>query len=106
MSSWYIACQNVTIAQFVDALNKTLAFASTRGRVVNETSLEGTWDISFTYRYVAAAPARGAEVADPASVPVPIDEAIEQQLGLTLKEAKRPLPVLVIDHILEDPTEN
>jgi uncharacterized protein (TIGR03435 family) len=101
-----ITCKNATIAQFVDALNKTLAIASTRRRVVDETHLDGTWDMSFTYRYVAAAPAEGTGAAEPASVSVPIDEAIEQQLGLKLKEAKRPLPVLVIDRILEDPTEN
>jgi uncharacterized protein (TIGR03435 family) len=31
--------------------------------------------------------------------------AIQEQLGLKLKEAKRPAPVLVIDHI-DMPTEN
>jgi uncharacterized protein (TIGR03435 family) len=33
-------------------------------------------------------------------------EALEQQLGLKLKEAKRRMPVFVIDHIDENPTEN
>jgi uncharacterized protein (TIGR03435 family) len=28
------------------------------------------------------------------------------QLGLKLREAKRPMPVFVIDHIEEMPTEN
>jgi uncharacterized protein (TIGR03435 family) len=33
-------------------------------------------------------------------------DAVEKQLGLKLELHKRPLPVLVIDHIEEMPTEN
>jgi uncharacterized protein (TIGR03435 family) len=37
---------------------------------------------------------------------VTVWDAIEQQLGLKLKSAKRPVPVFVIDHIEETPTDN
>jgi len=33
-------------------------------------------------------------------------EALEQQRGLKLREARRPMPVFVIDHIEENPAEN
>jgi uncharacterized protein (TIGR03435 family) len=35
-----------------------------------------------------------------------LSEAIEKQLGLKLEMQKRPLPVLVIDHIEQKPTDN
>jgi uncharacterized protein (TIGR03435 family) len=37
---------------------------------------------------------------------IPIDEAIGKQLGLKLEKRKRMLPVIVIDHMEEKPTEN
>ena len=33
-------------------------------------------------------------------------EAIERQLGLKLEMQKRPMPVTVIDHLEEKPTDN
>ncbi len=33
-------------------------------------------------------------------------DAVNKQLGLKLEKEKRPVPVLVIDHIEEKPTEN
>jgi uncharacterized protein (TIGR03435 family) len=33
-------------------------------------------------------------------------EALEKQLGLKLREATRSMPVFVIDHIEEKPTDN
>ena len=51
-------------------------------------------------------------VRDPdtsASVPngaVSVFDAVNHQLGLKLEKQKRPLPVLVIDHIEQKPTEN
>ncbi|MEO8097764.1 MAG: TIGR03435 family protein [Acidobacteriota bacterium] len=33
-------------------------------------------------------------------------DAVNQQLGLKLELRKRPMPVLVVDHIDEKPTEN
>jgi len=35
-----------------------------------------------------------------------IFEAVDKQLGLKLEAQKRPLPVLVIDHVEEKPTDN
>jgi uncharacterized protein (TIGR03435 family) len=37
---------------------------------------------------------------------VTLFEAVEKQLGLKLEAQKRPVPVLVIDHVEQKPTEN
>jgi uncharacterized protein (TIGR03435 family) len=101
-----ITCQNATIGQFVEALNKTITIASTRRRVVDETGITGTWDLTLSIRMAAPVAITPGDATDPAAVSVPIDQAIEQQLGLKLKEARRQLPVFVIDRIEENPTEN
>jgi uncharacterized protein (TIGR03435 family) len=47
----------------------------------------------------------GNAAADPIGG-VSIFEAVDKQLGLKLVEQKRPVSVLVIDHIDEKPSEN
>ena len=42
----------------------------------------------------------------PGVIPLSLQDAISKQLGLKLVKQKRPIPVLVIDHIDEKPTEN
>jgi uncharacterized protein (TIGR03435 family) len=100
-----ITCHNVTMAQFVDELNRSFVIATTGRRVVDETGIQGTWDVTLSYR------TRPRAEPTPGVAPEPIDEispfeALRKQLGLELKEAKRPMPVFVIDHIEENPIEN
>ena len=49
--------------------------------------------------------AAGASAADPSGV-VSLFDAFKNELGLKLEKEKRPMPVLVIDHIEEQPTAN
>jgi len=71
-----------------------------------DSNLEG--DFSFTFSVAAGGPRRfdadGAAV-DPAGS-VSLGEALEQQLGLKLERARRAMPVFIIDHVEENPTEN
>lgn len=114
-----IYCQNVTMAQFAEDLN-SLAPGYFQFPVLDDTGLSGTWDftLAFSSRRVSlfgstpapapAAPASG-EAAASASEPtgeLPIYDAIRKQLGLRLDKVKRPEPVLVIDHIDQQPTPN
>lgn len=114
-----IYCQNVTMAQFAQAL-ATLAPGYFNFPVADETGLAGSFDftLSFSSRRVSLfggaptpAPSAGGG-GDASSSPsdptgeLPIYDAIRKQLGLRLDKDKRPESVLVIDHIDQQPTAN
>jgi uncharacterized protein (TIGR03435 family) len=108
--------QNMTMAQFVETL-RTIANNYVHSPVIDATGLEGGYDFTLTYSPIspdqlATVAARAPRPVDPnggAADPiggVSLFDAVEKQLGLKLVEQKRPVPVLVIDHIEEKPTEN
>jgi uncharacterized protein (TIGR03435 family) len=118
-------CQNVTMVQFAERLHnltRELSFP-----VLDATGLEGGWDLSITFSNMPmmmgmAMPVRigGGDGPGPGgggaggavgAAPDPtggytIFAAIEKQLGLKLEAQKRNVPVYVIDHIEQHPTEN
>lgn len=100
-----VTCQNVAMAQFVEELNHAMPIATAGRRIVDETDLQGTWDVTLTYRYSPVAVGLPGVASEPTG-DVSVPEALERQLGLKLVEARRPMPVFVIDHIEENPTEN
>jgi uncharacterized protein (TIGR03435 family) len=69
--------------------------------VTNKTGLADKYDFVLKYkgRWDSDRPANDP---DPT---LPMDQALQQELGLKLEPAKGPLQVLVIDHI-EKPSEN
>ena len=88
------------------------------GRLWMPRRIEGGWDFSLTYSRNAgmifgggrggdAGSAEGSMPAatEPSGV-LNIFEAMEKQLGLKLEMHKRPMPVIVIDHLEQKPTEN
>jgi uncharacterized protein (TIGR03435 family) len=112
-----LTCQNVTMAQFADRLQNTAQ--ELNWPVLDATGIEGRWDLTLTYSMnlpvMTAAGGRGGDAAQPgADMPAASDptggltvfQAVEKQLGLKLEMQKRPMPVIVIDHIEEKPTEN
>jgi len=116
-------CQNITMAQFADQL-QTIGAAYVAYPVADATGLEGAWDFTLSFSPInpqqlstlmagarGAVPAGGARPADttasdPIGGGVSLLDAVEKQLGLKLEVRKRTLPVFVIDHIEEKPTEN
>ena len=73
--------------------------------------LDGFWDFSFNFSAVSLLPGNrfdpnGASGSSDPTGAVTLQEALEKQLGLKLDREKRPLPVLVIDHVEEEPTGN
>jgi uncharacterized protein (TIGR03435 family) len=107
MLSRLVTFQNMTTAQFAEVL-PLIGSGSYSGPVLDSTGLNGSWD--FTLSFSSAGLVRRAESAaagdpDP-NRPVSFFDAIEAQLGLKLEKHKRPLPVLVIDHLQEKPTDN
>jgi len=71
------------------------------GVVTDETGLAGNYDFVLKYRG-ATDRDRSPDDQDPT---LPLDQAIQDQLGLKLERKKDSVPWLVIDHI-EKPSEN
>ncbi len=112
-----MTCQNMTMAQFAEQL-PLRANGYIHNEVLDATGLTDAYD--FTLSFSAAGvgqllAARGGEGGPaPAGAPAAADpgggvslfDAVEKQLGVKLEMHKRPMPVLVIDHIDEKPTDN
>jgi uncharacterized protein (TIGR03435 family) len=103
------------MAQFTDHLQYMSPELS--WPVADATGIEGTWDFTLTFSMNFGMPmmTRGGGDAGaaggPSAVPDPsggltIFEAVEKQLGLKLEKQKRTVPVIVIDHLEQKPTEN
>jgi uncharacterized protein (TIGR03435 family) len=111
-----VTCQNMTMAQFAERLPNianamNLLNTNIRSAVNDSTGLTDAYDftLSFTNGIGAqpalAAPPAGAEASDPNGA-LSLAEAMSSQLGLKLELAKRPAPVLVIDHVEQTPADN
>jgi uncharacterized protein (TIGR03435 family) len=118
-----VTVQNMTMAQFASKL-PYIAPNYARTAVLDATGLEGGYDFTFTFNMfdlaLIAGGGRGGTPGQDASAPgapglpqasdpsgsVTLFEAVEKQLGLKLETTKRPVPVLVIDHVNQTPTEN
>ena len=79
--------------------------------VVDSTGLKGGWNFHLTWSPPHLVQRRSDTSVD--AVPRPISnggitmvEAVEKQLGLKLKLRKQMIPVLVVDRVLNQPTEN
>lgn len=112
-----IKFQNMSMAQLAEKL-QYIGATYIHAPVLDATGLEGSYDFTLTFSLIppaqlatmlanrppdAAGGPGGA--ADPIGG-VSIFEAVEKQLGLKLVEQKRPVSVLVIDHIDQQPTDN
>ena len=74
--------------------------------VVDLTGLDGAYDFTFSYSGVAAFQANVASGSNDPNGAVSLFEALEKELGLKLEVQKHPMPVLVVDHIEQKPTDN
>ena len=113
-----LKCQNITMAQFAERLLNI--GPGMNWPVLDATEIEGGWDFTLMFSMrpqMAMGPGgRGGGDANPAAAALPtasdpvegytLFEAVEKQLGLRLEKQKRSLPVIVIDHIEQKPTEN
>jgi uncharacterized protein (TIGR03435 family) len=107
-------CQNMTMARFAGML-QGLASGYIHAPVLDATGLEGSWDFSLSFSTVGqlrggsrggSAPAETITEASDPNGALSLPDAIAKQLGLKLEQTKRPVNVLVIDHIEPKPTEN
>jgi uncharacterized protein (TIGR03435 family) len=108
-----VTCENMSMAQF-GVLLQYLANDYIFSPVLDDTGLKGSYNftLSFSSSFlltargpIGAPPPDGAQQAAEPIGAVSLIDAVKNQLGLKLDKQKRPLPVLVIDHI-EEPTAN
>jgi len=114
--SQVLNCQNITMAQFADRLQNMAP--ELNWPVLDATGIDGGWDFALTFSRSAGmmmAAGRGGDTGQlGAGMPAASDpsggytifEAVEKQLGLKLEMQKRSMPVFVIDHIEQKPTDN
>ncbi|HEY1339028.1 MAG TPA: TIGR03435 family protein [Bryobacteraceae bacterium] len=95
-----MTCTQRTMAEFADVLRRNSTGIEVP--VLDETGLDGRYDFKLIFAEPSASPAH----AKGKDEDVPIFEALESQLGLKLKDAKRPIEFLVIDRVNRVPTEN
>jgi uncharacterized protein (TIGR03435 family) len=114
-----VTCQNITMAQFADQLQR-VAPGYIHNPVVDGTGIEGNFDLTLSFSTAGflqngGGGGRGGDggqtsgAAPAASDPsggLSLFDAVNKQLGLKLEMQKRPMPVLVIDHVEEKPTDN
>jgi uncharacterized protein (TIGR03435 family) len=119
-ASRLITCLNTSVADFAAQLPiRANGYFGQQfpGGLVDETKLEGNYDITINFSVAGMASmgggGRGGD-AGPGGVGVAQDpgggitlqEALEKQLGLKMEPRKNPGPVLVIDHVEQTPTDN
>lgn len=113
-----ITCQNMTMAQFAERL-QSLANGYVRVPALDATGLEGGWTFTVNFSPVGLVQGGAGRGGDAGPVPggaalaaseptgaLSLPEALDRQLGLKLELQKRPMQVLVFEHILEKPLEN
>lgn len=114
-----VSCQNMTMSQIGEELQR-VASGYIYSPVLDDTGIKGSWDFTLSFSSVdltkagagaggppppGASPTSNSSASDPNGA-VSLFDAVSKQLGLKLEKQRRPSPVLVIDHIEEQPTEN
>lgn len=96
------SCKSMSMAAFATTL-PGLAGAGqyfTNKPVSDQTGLKGDWD--FNFKFTPKVPA-GIQVTGES---IPLFDALEKQLGLKLQESTLQLPVVVVDSVNEQSTED
>jgi uncharacterized protein (TIGR03435 family) len=113
-----LTCVNITMAQFAEQL-PLRANGYIRSEVLDATGLDGAYDLTLNFAASGAVllngggrggdggpVAAGAVAATEPNGAISLFDALEKQLGLKLELHKRPMPVIVIDHLEQKPTDN
>ena len=116
-----VTAKNMTMDQFAEDLQR-MANGYIRVPVEDATHLDGAFDFTLTFSPIGLLnggrgggdAARGSGAAPGAGAPEALDptgglslfDAVNKQLGLKIEMRKRPMPVLVIDHVDPKPTDN
>jgi uncharacterized protein (TIGR03435 family) len=109
-----VTCQNMTMAQFAEQL-QSMAAGWIKAPVLDATGIEGAWDFTLSFsttgqmrasqRSTGGSTGDVAGASDPSGV-ISLPDALVKEIGVKLEKQKRPVTVLVIDHVEQKPTEN
>ena len=120
-----VTCQNMTMAQLAELLPNIAGgyFQTVSRTVLDSTGVEGAFDFTLSFSGAGilngnngggrggdgprpAGPTDGAGEASDPSGGMTLMDAMDKQIGIKLITTKRPVQVLVIDHIEQKPTDN
>ncbi|MGD0871268.1 MAG: TIGR03435 family protein [Bryobacteraceae bacterium] len=97
-------CHNMTMEGFTQRL-PGVAAAYLNHPLMDFTGLKGAYDFALHWTgRNAALPASSGDADPPA--PISVFEAVDKQLGLKIESRQQPLPVIVVDHVNQTPTDN
>ena len=88
LPSQVVECRNVTMDLFASELRRFAGEQMNNLPVANQTGLDGTWDLNVQYTPWVNGRSFGG---------TSIEEAVDKQLGLTLKLGTAPQPVLAVE---------
>jgi uncharacterized protein (TIGR03435 family) len=121
-----VTCQNMTMSQLAELLPSIAGgyFQTVSRTVLDSTGVDGAYDFTLSFSPAGilnggggggrggdgpppppAAGGGAAQAADP-SGGMTLMDALEKEIGIRMITTKRPVPVLVIDHIEQKPTDN
>jgi uncharacterized protein (TIGR03435 family) len=93
-----LVCKNITMAVLAQALRQ-IDPATFDTPVTDLTGLEGSWDIEIKWTNRNALATAGKDA-------IPIQEALEKQLGIKVESQKRAIPTFIVDGVNRKPTDN
>jgi uncharacterized protein (TIGR03435 family) len=112
-----LTCSNMTLTQFGEQLQMQ-ASGYVHTPVLNATGLNDAYDFTLSFSTAGQLrtppPPSAANNSDPNAASAAADptggislfDAMEKQMGVKMEKQKRPIPMLVIDHIEQKPTDN
>jgi uncharacterized protein (TIGR03435 family) len=109
-----LTCRNTTMARLAELLPE-LANGYVHGAVLDSTGVASGYDFTLSFSTIGQLrggdgrggdPARKDSSASDPSGAISLPDAMEKQLGIRMKLSKRPVKVMVIDHLEPKPTEN
>ncbi|HMD36322.1 MAG TPA: TIGR03435 family protein [Vicinamibacterales bacterium] len=93
-----ITCKGVTMDAFAEFIHQAAGGYLTK-EVVNETKIDGTFDLDLSWTPRGALAQAGADG-------ISVFDALDRQLGLKIEEKKISMPVLVVEKASQKPTAN
>jgi uncharacterized protein (TIGR03435 family) len=109
-----LTCRNTTMARLAELLPE-LANGYVHSAVLDSTGLAGGYDFTLSFSTIGqlrGGDGRGgdqarkdASASDPNGA-ISLPDAMEKQLGIRMTLSKRPVQVMVIDHLEAKPTDN